>query len=141
MRIGRSSIYSRGEPDFERVRKTGLDDDQSVGMLAIVTASTGTAVPYQFLYSWSEAELISASPYTVAAKSLGVQGTAVSMSELGNNAGRVAYGVTVANIPAGFAPAPIPAGTPVWIVPWRQNNGSLIWLILNTQAIDGACPP
>lgn len=141
MRIGRSSIYSRGEPDFERVRKTGLDDDQSVGMLAIVTAATGTAVPYQWLYTWSEAELISASPYTVAAKATGVQGTAVSMSELGNNAGRVAYGVTVAGIPAGFAPARIPNATPVWIVPWRQNNGTLLWLILNTQAIDGACPP
>lgn len=110
-------------------------------MLAIVTAATGTAVPYQWLYNWSEAELISASPYTVAAKATGVQGTAVSMSELGNNAGRVAYGVTVAGIPAGFAPARIPNATPVWIVPWRQNNGTLLWLILNTQAIDGACPP
>jgi hypothetical protein len=138
---GAKSTLARGQADIERVRRWTLHDPPSSGMLAIVTASTGTAVPYQFLYNWSEAELISASPYTVAAKSLGVQGTAVSMSELGNGAGRVAYGVTVANIPAGFAPAPIPAGTPVWIVPWRQNNGTLLWLILNTQAIDGACPP
>lgn len=141
MITGSKSTLARGQSDIERVRRWTLHDPPSSGLLAIVTGSTGTAVPYQFLYSWSEAELISASPYTVAAKSLGVQGTAVSMSELGNNAGRVAYGVTVANIPAGFAPAPIPASTPVWIVPWRQNNGTLLWLILNTQAIDGACPP
>jgi hypothetical protein len=137
---GAKTVFARGQADIERVRRYTLHDPPSSGMLAIVTSSTGTAVPYQWLYAWSEAELISASPYTVAAKSLGVQGNAVSMSELGNGT-RVAYGVTVANIPAGFAPAAIPNGTPIWIVPWRQNNGSLLWLILNTQAIDGAGPP
>jgi hypothetical protein len=137
---GAKSTVARGQADIERVRRWTLHDPPSSGLLAIVTGATGTAVPYQWLYSWAEAELVSASPYTVASKALGVQGNAVSMSELGNGA-RVAYGVTVANIPAGFAPAAIPNGTPIWIVPWRQNNGSLLWLILNTQAIDGACPP
>ena len=139
MITGAKSPLARGQSDIERVRRQVLHDPPSSGMLAIVTAATGTAVAYQWLYAWSEAELISATPYTVAAKSLGVQGTAVSMSELGNGA-KVGYGVTVANLPAGFQPVQIPVGTPIWIVPWRQNNGSLLWLILNTQAVDGECP-
>jgi hypothetical protein len=140
MNIGRGGNLSRGEADLERVRRVRLDDETAVGMLAVITGATGTAVPYQWIYSWSAAELVSASPYTAAAKGTGLQGEAVSMSELSNGA-RVSYGLTVANLPAGFQPVRIPDGTAVWIVPWRQNNGALLWLILNTQAVDGSCPP
>ncbi len=140
VRVGTGSQQARTLSDAERVRRMQFDHTPSNGLLAIITGATGTAVAYQWLYNWSEAELVSASPYSVAAKALGVQGTAVSMSELSNGA-KVSYGLTVANLPAGFQPVRIPDGTAVWIVPWRQNNGALLWLILNTQAVDGSCPP
>jgi hypothetical protein len=140
MRYGGGSQQTRNTLDIERVRRLQFDHAPTQGLLAVVTSATGTAVPYQWLYAWAEAELVSASPYTVAAKAFAMVGTAVSISELGNGA-RVAYGVTVANLPAGFQPVQIPVGTPIWIVPWRQNNGSLLWLIINSQAVDGTCPP
>ena len=49
------------------------------------------------------------------------------------------YGVAIGTLPAGFAPVPIPNGTYVLCVPHRITNGTLIWLIVNTQAIDGVC--
>jgi len=33
----------------------------------------------------------------------------------------------------------IPRGTYVFIVPYRGSDGTLLWLIVNTQAIDGTC--
>lgn len=140
MRYGPSQQHARTHSDVERVRRLQFDHQPTHGLLAIITGATGTAVPYQFLYTWAEAELVSAAPYTVQAKAAGMVGTAVSMSELSNGA-RVAYGVTVASLPAGYQPVQIPNGTACWLVPWRQNNGALLWLIINTQAIDGACPP
>jgi len=60
------------------------------------------------------------------------------MSEMSNGL-TVGYGVTVSTIPAGFNPVAIPTNTAVWVVPQRVSDGNMMWLILNTQAIDGAC--
>ena len=116
-----------------------FEDVTSMGQLGVIVGATGTAVPYQWLYQWAAADIVSASPYTVVQKPVGLTGNAVSMSELGNGA-KTSYGVTVASLPAGFQPVRIPDGTPVWLVPWRMDNGVLIWVIINTQAVDGECP-
>lgn len=65
---------------------------------------------------------------------------ALSVSELSNGVNPYSYGVTKANIPAGFGAVKIPTGTWVWCVPHRMTDGTFIWLIVNTQAIDGVCP-
>ena len=53
--------------------------------------------------------------------------------------GAYAYGVAKTNIPAGFAPQQIPVNTFVVGVPWWCDDGTGIYLIINTQAIDGVC--
>jgi hypothetical protein len=64
---------------------------------------------------------------------------AMSISELGNNNGYYSYGVDPANLPVGFAPIQIPIDTPVLCWAMRRLNGSSMYLIINTQAIDGSC--
>ena len=116
-----------------------FDHTPSVGMLAKIVSSALIATTVnRYLYQWEEAWVAGAAPYGTVAKTNALSGSALSVSELGNGT-YVAYGVTYSNIPAGFAPVAIPNGTPVWIVPSRKNNGELVWLILNTQAIDGTC--
>ena len=111
----------------------------NTGMLARIVSSALIATTVnRYLYQWEEAWVAGAAPYGTLAKTNALSGSALSVSELGNGT-YVAYGVTYSDIPAGFAPVAIPNGTPVWIVPSRKNNGELVWLILNTQAIDGTC--
>ena len=111
----------------------------NTGMLAKIVSSALIATTVKrYLYQWEEAWVGGAAPYAVVAKTNALSGAALSVSELGNGI-YVAYGVTYGLIPTGFEPVAIPNGTPVWIVPSRKNNGELVWLILNTQAIDGTC--
>ena len=109
-------------------------------LLARITASTVLdAANFRYTYSWQEAILTSSS---AAAKATGLTGTAISISELSNGvSGRYSYGVNPANLVGTFTPVPIPNGTFVLITPMRQLNGTLRWVIINTQAIDGTCPP
>lgn len=116
-----------------------FDHTPSVGMLARIVSSALIATTVnRYLYQWEEAWVAGAAPYGTVAKTNALSGSALSVSELGNGT-YVAYGVTYGSIPAGFAPVAIRNSTPVWIVPSRKNNGELVWLILNTQAIDGIC--
>lgn len=109
-------------------------------LLARITASTVLdAVNFRYTYSWQEAILTASS---AAAKATGLTGTAISISELSNGvSGRYSYGVNPANLVGTFTPVAIPNGTFVLITPMRQQNGTLRWVIINTQAIDGTCPP
>lgn len=111
-------------------------------VLARITASTAIDVPNsRFEYSWQEAILIAPGDGAVA-KTVGLSGTAISISELSNAAtGRLSYGVNPANLVGTFTPVAIPNGTFVLITPMRRANGTLRWVIINTQAIDGTCPP
>lgn len=109
-------------------------------LLARITASTVLdAANGRYTYSWQEAILTASS---AAAKATGLTGTAISISELSNGvSGRYSYGVNPANLVGTFTPVAIPNGTFVLITPMRQLNGTLRWVIINTQAIDGTCPP
>jgi hypothetical protein len=139
---GRSSQQFKQRSDIERVSKELPSLPPSFGMLAIITNSTAHASnPYMWTYEWTEA-LVGANDRIVA-KTQGLTGVAFSISELGNyGTSRCSYGVIVANIPAGFAPVKIHTSAAVWIVPTRRHDTSILqWLIVNTQAIDGICPP
>ena len=110
------------------------------GWLAKITGSTAIATTVnRYLYSWVEASFAGTAPYAPSVKANGMAGNALSVSELSNGT-TVSYGVLYANIGAGFAPVAIPTNTYVWIVPFRAANGAELYLIVNTQAIDGACP-
>ena len=139
---GRSSQQFKQRSDIERVAKELPSLPPSFGMLAIITGSTAHATnPYMWTYNWTEC-LVGANDRIVA-KTYGLTGVAFSISELGNyGTTRCSYGVITTNIPAGFAPVKIHTNAAVWIVPTRRHDTSALqWLIVNTQAIDGICPP
>lgn len=70
---------------------------------------------------------------------------AFSISELGNLGTtpnrKYSYGIPETDLPTGIVPKKIPLGTPVLC--WHIRNhsaGKHFYLIINTQAISGACP-
>lgn len=64
-----------------------------------------------------------------------------SVSELSNTppTTSLSYGVSSANLLGSFGPVRIPDGTFVVMCPHRNATGALVYLIINTQAIDGTC--
>jgi hypothetical protein len=107
-------------------------------VLAKVTGATAIS-NYRWTYSWEEATVTGTTPST---RAQGLTGNALSVSELSNGAPPTtyAYGVPSVDLPAGFAPKAIPMGTYVILSAFRRSDGSLMWLIINTQAISGTCP-
>jgi hypothetical protein len=135
-----NSIDTRRIGDLERAARAVDPYPPLSGWLAKVTsASLITGTTARYLYAWTEATFAGTSPYTPSLKTDGISGNAISTSELTNGT-YVSYGVTVSNIPTGFSPKAIPVNTYVWVVPFRASDGTEIYLIVNTQAIDGVCP-
>lgn len=134
------SQFDRRQTDLNRVANQRDEYPPDAGLvLAVVTAATvlGSAGAYRWTYDCAEAWM---NGTVVAARSGGRTFTpCYSVSELSNGA-QVAYGVTLANLPAGFAPVRIPNNFAVILSPHRKSDGTLVWLIINTQAIDGVCP-
>ncbi len=128
------------QTDLDRAARRVEQFERRTILLARITASTALdAVNFRYTYSWQEAILTTSS---AQAKTTGLTGTAISISELSNGvSGRYSYGVNPTNLVGTFTPVAIPNGTFVLITPMRQLNGSLRWVIINTQAIDGTCPP
>lgn len=117
--------------------RVGPDFEPVVCVLGKVTGATALT-SNRWLYDWEEASISPAN--ALAVKSFGlVAQKALSVSELGNTGTSVSYGVNPANLPVGMAPVRIPDGTAVIVLPYRRADGSLMWLIINTQAIDGTC--
>ena len=102
-----------------------------------VTASTQIGVTNRWVYTVQKAVVGSTTSY-IPQVDEAINEEAVSVSELSNGT-YLAYGVTAANIPSGFSVVKIPNGTYVECVPHRRSDGSFVWLIVNTQAIDGTC--
>ena len=113
-------------------------------ILGRVTGATPIAGnPYRWEYTCVEAWMSGA---TATVRPNGITMTAYSVSELSNPAALVpgtwfSYGVTGANLPGGWVPVQIPILTFVILSAHRRADGSLVWLIINTQAIDGTCIP
>lgn len=136
----RTDIAYRRQTDLDRAARRHVASELPWGWPAMIVSSTLIpATTARYLYQWTECQFAGTAPYAPSVKTNGMTGQALSISELGNGA-TVAYGVTFATIGAGFSPVKIPDNTPVWIVPARAANGASIYLIVNAQAIDGACP-
>lgn len=108
-------------------------------VLGKITAATAIS-NFRWTYTWDEASITGSTP-AVRTDGLTDQ-TALSVSELSNGATPTtyAYGVPSGDLPAGFAPKAIPVGTYVILSAFRLTDGTLRWLIINTQAISGTCP-
>jgi hypothetical protein len=93
----------------------------------------------RYTYTWEEAQVTGTTP---AAKAVGLTGSALSVSELSNGTPPTfySYGVSSAHLIGTFSPKQIPVGTFVILSAFRRTDGSLMWLIINTQAISGECP-
>ena len=116
------------------------------GKLMKVTAATAIAgQDKRWLYTVREAVVGNAGASYVPSLSVnGATYEALSVSELTNGTssatGTYSYGVDKANLGGtGFIAVQIPTNTWVWCVPHRGPDGAVIWLIVNTQAIDGTC--
>jgi hypothetical protein len=113
---------------------------ESAPALILARVTNYTAISnYRWTYDWEQAEVTGTTP---ALKATGIAGQALSVSELSNGAPPTfySYGVPSADLPGTFQPKPIPVGTYVILSSFRRTDGSLMWLIINTQAISGACP-
>lgn len=137
---GRTGIDYRRNASLDRASRDLDSIPIVVGCLARITTATALPSPQvkRWIYDWVEAEIGPAPDYVPGAKAHGIAGTCLSASELSNGA-KICYGVTVATLPAGFAAVQIPINTTVWVVPQRLADGNMMWVILNTQAIDGVC--
>jgi len=134
-----SKALESQQTDLDRAaRRVDQFERRTILLARIISSVVLDAANYRWTYSWSEAILTSAS---ATLKSPGLTGTAISISELSNaSSGRYSYGVNPANLTGtGFVPVAIPNNTFVIITPMRQLNGTLRWVIINTQAIDGVC--
>ena len=125
----------------ERSRVQLPSFENSYGQLMKVTAATPiAATDKRWLYTVTKHIADSAAnKYVPIASADTTQHQAISVSELSNGLTHYSYGVQKANVPAGFFAVQIPVGTFVWCVPHRTKDGAFIWLIVNTQAIDGVC--
>ena len=126
----------------DAIRRADLRVDEfREGALMLTTAGTLIAgKDKRFLYTVKFCRIGDSPNFEPAANADDTRTfSALSVSELTNTTLPYSYGVAKANIPAGFAAVKIPDNTAVWCVPHRTADGTFIWLIVNTQAIDGVC--
>lgn len=137
--IGGRDNLDRWRFDLNRVTDAPQVHEPIPYLLAVITGTPGliSGSTKRYTYDWAEATFTGTTPST---KSGGLTGSAISVSELSNDAtSKYSYGVDPANLPGTFDAVAIPSGTYVFIVPYRGSDGTLLWLIVNTQAIDGTC--
>ena len=144
LKLGRDNL-DRKRVDIDRVTHSipGFEQESMLN-LGIVTGATqlGAAGAYRWTYQVTQAWMQGAG-YVPRPNGLSFS-PAYSVSELSTAnlvPQVVGYGTIVANLPAGFVPVQIPVGSAVVVTPHRKSDGTLVWLIINTQAIDGVCAP
>lgn len=110
-------------------------------LMKITDASAIAGQDKRWLYTVVEATIDTGASYSPALSVNTGAYSALSVSELTNNmaTNTYSYGVAKANVPAGFSAVQIPVGTYVMCVPYWRSDSSSIYLIINTQAIDGTC--
>ena len=105
-----------------------------------VTGNTSLdAANGRWVYTMREAVVASATAYAGQNSVNAPTYTGVSVSELSNAGLGLSYGVAKANLPGGFGPVPLIDGSYVAAFPHYMADGDAVWLICNTQAIDGTC--
>jgi len=135
----------RFQTDIRRVATQAPQYEKLNTKLMEVTAwtlITGSDARYNYIVR--EAYVGGSSPYTPTNSGYsGLTYDALSVSELSNGTnplvGYYSYGILKTHLPAGFGATHIPVGTFVLCVPHNKTNGGIVYLIINTQAIDGVC--
>ena len=107
-------------------------------LMIITDASAASSPPYCWDYTVKRAK-IDATTYLVTEVAGTPSFSALSISEIGNHTGYYSFGVPAADIPSGFAPKQIPVDTPVLCTTVKLDDGTMKYLIINTQAISGTC--
>ena len=137
----RADYTYRRQKDLDRAARLSPEPEGVESRLFKITDTTVlNAGQARYVYTMLQARVQNVvGGYQVATTANTYPHTGLSVSELSNAGAFVAYGVTKATLPTGFSPKPIPINTYVLAVPHRNQDGTLLWLILNTQAIDGVC--
>jgi hypothetical protein len=137
----RADYTYRRHKDLDKAARLSPEIEGVESRLFKITNTTVlNAGQARYVYTLYQARVQNvAGGYQVATTANTYPHTGLSVSELSNASAFYAYGVTKANLPAGFTAKPIPINTFVLAVPHRNQDGTLLWLILNTQAIDGVC--
>lgn len=138
--VNRNAIEARRVRDLARsLAQPAEMEPISSQLMKVTDYSTISSANFRYLYSVRRAQVGPSSGYTPDVTGNSLTEYALSVSELSNAGTHVSYGIAKSTIPTGFAPKPIPAGTYVLCVPHRLTDGTLVWLIVNTQAVDGVC--
>lgn len=139
----RLSNHERLDPQLQsftdRSREWNRGEPSPALVLGKITGSSLIA-NYRYTYTWDEAQITGTTPAT---STTGLTGQdALSVSELSNGAPPTtySYGVPSGDLLGTFVPKAIPTGSYVILSAFRRTDGSLMWLIINTQAISGTCP-
>ena len=135
----------RFQTDIRRVATQAPQYEKLNTKLMEVTAWSliaGSDARYNYIVR--EAYVGGSTPYTPTNSTYsGETYDALSVSELSNGTnplvGYYSYGILKTHLPVGFAAQHIPVGTFVLCVPHNKTNGGVVYLIINTQAIDGVC--
>ena len=126
--------------ELDRLATEGAAVAQRETVLMKVTAASAiSGATSRWKYTVQPARVGAAPTYTPALE-VAIDADALSVSELSNDAtSRLSYGVDPTNLPGSFDAVQIPVGSYVLCVPHATADGSFIYLIVNTQAIDGEC--
>ena len=135
----------RFQTDIRRVATQAPQYEKLNTKLMEVTAWSliaGSDARYNYIVR--EAYVGGSTPYTPTNSGYsGLTYDALSVSELSNGTnplvGYYSYGILKTHLPVGFGATHIPVGTFVLCVPHNKTNGRIVYLIINTQAIDGVC--
>ena len=126
--------------ELDRLATEGAAVAQRETVLMKVTAAAAiSGATSRWVYTVQPARVGAAPTYTPALE-VAISADALSVSELSNDAtSRFSYGVDPTNLPGSFDAVQIPVGSYVLCVPHATADGAFIYLIVNTQAIDGEC--
>jgi hypothetical protein len=126
--------------ELDRLATEGAAVAQRETVLMKVTAASAiSGATSRWKYTVQPARVGAAPTYTPALE-VAISADALSVSELSNDAtSRFSYGVDPTNLPGSFDAVQIPVGSYVLCVPHATADGAFIYLIVNTQAIDGEC--
>lgn len=114
---------------------------QGMVLMKVVGSTLITGSDKRYLYTLREAVVAAPPNYSPTQSVNTPQYYGLSVSELSNAGPTYAYGITAGNVPAGFNAVAIPNDSYCAAFPHYTNTGDVVFLIVNTQAIDGACNP
>ena len=113
-------------------------------LMYVVSSTAISGSSYRWLYKLQPARLGNSPSYDAAAILTELDTyNGLSMSEMSNDIGSAtcSYGVTLVNLPTGIVPVKIPSETFVLAMSTTTLDGAQVYIIVNTQALDGPCPP